>query len=95
MQDRGAETPPGPVPFVSLTAPSGATWTFGDEAAADRIEGTATEFSQVVAQTRNVKDTALRVTGPVAEDWMSKAQCFAGGAADPPPPGTRFRERVH
>jgi hypothetical protein len=29
------------------------------------------------------------VTGPVATQWMSIAQCFAGGAVDPPAPGTR------
>ena len=85
------EEPPGPMPFVKLTAPSGEVWTFGENDGANRIEGGATEFCQVVTQTRNVKDTALNVTGPVAEDWMSKAQCFAGGRNDPPPPGARFR----
>ncbi|HCD17768.1 MAG TPA: TIGR03084 family protein, partial [Rhodobiaceae bacterium] len=28
--------------------------------------------------------------GPIATDWMSKAQCFAGGPETPPAPGTRF-----
>lgn len=85
------EDPPGPMPLVKLTAPSGDIWTFGDDDGANYIEGNATEFCQVVTQTRNVKDTSLKVTGPVAADWMSKAQCFAGGRNDPPPPGTRFR----
>ncbi|MCA8901135.1 MAG: TIGR03084 family protein [Hyphomonas sp.] len=85
-------TPPELVPFVRLEAPSGEIWTFGEDTSGNRIEGCATEFCQVVTQTRNVKDTALTVTGPVAEDWMSKAQCFAGGRNDPPPPGTRFRQ---
>lgn len=87
-------TPPGPMPFISLTAPSGDTWTFGEDNGKDRIEGRATEFCQVVTQTRNIKDTALHVSGPVAEDWMSKAQCFAGGQNDPPAPGTRFRADI-
>ena len=86
------EEPPGPMPFVKLTAPSGAVWTFGEDDGENRIEGRATEFCQVVTQTRNVKDTALKVRGPVAEDWMSKAQCFAGGRNDPPPPGARYRQ---
>ncbi len=88
------EDPPGPMPFLKLSAPSGATWTFGEEDGANRIEGRATEFCQVVTQTRNIKDTELKVTGAVATDWMSKAQCFAGGRNDPPPPGTRFRASV-
>ncbi|WP_273186194.1 TIGR03084 family metal-binding protein [Hyphomonas adhaerens] len=85
------EDPPGPMPVVKLTAPSGEIWTFGDDDGTNLIEGSATEFCQVVTQTRNVKDTALKIAGPVAADWMSKAQCFAGGRSDPPAPGTRFR----
>ena len=85
------QEPPGPMPFVKLTAPSGEVWSFGEDDASNRIEGSASEFCQVVTQTRNVKDTSLAVIGPVAADWMSKAQCFAGGRNDPPEPGTRFR----
>jgi hypothetical protein len=36
----------------------------------------------------------LRVTGSVATDWMSKAQCFAGAPETPPAPGTRFTRQV-
>jgi uncharacterized protein (TIGR03084 family) len=88
------EEPLGPMPFVRLTAPSGELWTYGEDDGVNRIEGSATEFCQVVTQTRNIKDTALNVTGPVALDWMSKAQCFAGGRNDPPAPGTRYRATV-
>ena len=84
--------PPGPMPVVRLIAPSDAEWTFGEDDGTNRIEGSAAEFCQVVTQTRNVQDTDLKVTGPIAEDWMSKAQCFAGGRNDPPEPGTRFRQ---
>ncbi|WP_416899106.1 MAG: TIGR03084 family metal-binding protein [Minwuia sp.] len=83
------ETPPGPMPFVKLTAPSGEIWTYGEELPGERIEGLAEEFCQVVTQVRNIADTSLQVTGPVATDWMSKAQCFAGAASPPPAPGTR------
>jgi hypothetical protein len=48
--------------------------------------------AEVVTQVRNVADTKLAVTGESARRWMSIAQCFAGAAADPPPPGTRFRQ---
>lgn len=89
--NRGEE-PPGPVPRVTLAAPSGDTWEWNPDNETDAVEGSATEFCQVVTQTRNIADTKLAVTGPVARRWMSVAQCFAGGVEDPPPPGTRTIE---
>lgn len=83
------EDPPGPMPFVKLTAPSGASWEYGDAQTENVIEGAAEEFCQVVTQTRNIADTGLAVTGSIAKDWMSKAQCFAGPPETPPAPGTR------
>lgn len=80
---------PDPMPELHLTAPSGAVWTFGGPDAENRITGSATEFAQVVTQTRNIADTALDVQGPVATRWMQSAQCFAGPQQPPPPPGTR------
>jgi uncharacterized protein (TIGR03084 family) len=80
---------PDQVPHLRLTAPSGDLWEWNAENAADRIEGTATEFCQVVTQTRNIADTGLEVSGDVARQWMSIAQCFAGPPENPPPPGTR------
>lgn len=87
-QVRG-ERRPAVKPHVRLTAPSGAVWAFNDERDDERIEGPATAFCQVVTQTRNIADVPLAVTGAVASDWMSKTQCFAGGAETPPPPGLR------
>jgi uncharacterized protein (TIGR03084 family) len=84
------ETPPGPMPHLVLTAPSGAIWTHGEPSTEERIEGPAEDFCMVVTQTRNVADTRLDVTGAVAADWMSKAQCFAGAPNPPPAPGARF-----
>ncbi len=84
--------PPEPRPFVSLIAPSGKVWSFGDDTGADRIEGSAVDFCRVVTQTRNVADTALRVIGPNATLWMANAQCFAGPPNQPPPPGERRKE---
>jgi uncharacterized protein (TIGR03084 family) len=82
---RGFEPPEVPI-FVRLQAPNGATWEWGDAGAADRVEGDATEFCLVVTQRRNVADTSLAITGPVATQWMQIAQAFAGppGAGRPP-----------
>lgn len=85
---------PQPMPHVKLTAPSGAVWEFGEPGTGNAIEGSAVEFAQVVTQTRNIADTALKVEGPNATEWMSIAQCFAGGAEEPPAPGTRGPKRA-
>ena len=78
--------PPDTKPIhVELRAPSGATWTFGDAAAADRIAGSASDFCRVVTQRRHVADTHLDVRGAAAEEWMRVAQAFAG----PPGEGRR------
>jgi len=90
------QDPPSPMPHIVLTAPSGAIWTFGDENETERIEGSATEFCQVVTQTRNVADTRLAVSGPNATAWMAVAQCFAGPPETPPAPGTRkINQKAH
>ncbi len=81
---------PETVPHLTLTAPSGAVWEFGETGAPDRISGSAVEFAQVVTQTRNIADTSLSVEGPIATAWMAEAQCFAGPPETPPAPGTRF-----
>ena len=80
---------PDAVPFVDLVAPSGARWTFGEERADESVSGSAEEFCQVVTQTRNIGDTGLAVSGPVATRWMEIAQCFAGAPVDPPKTGER------
>ena len=86
--NRGLE-PPGPPPHLLLTAPSGEVWSYNDPSDVDRIEGKAVDFCLTVTQVRNVGDTDLRVTGDVANQWMSIAQCFAGAPTDPPPVGYR------
>ncbi len=83
------EAAPEPRPHLKLTAPSGEVWLYNDPSATEVIEGAADEFCQVVTQVRNIADTQLKVTGANAKNWMSKAQCFAGAAEPPPPPGTR------
>jgi uncharacterized protein (TIGR03084 family) len=83
---------PSEVPYVRLRAPSGQTWEWNPPCETNRVEGSASEFCQVVTQVRGLGDTKLHVVGDVARRWMSIAQCFAGPASDPPAPGTRFRE---
>jgi uncharacterized protein (TIGR03084 family) len=81
---------PEPAPYVELTAPSGAIWSWNAPQEANRVTGSAVEFAQIVAQTRNWKDTAVKVNSEVAQRWMQQAQCFAGPPNSPPAPGTRF-----
>lgn len=85
---RGLEAPVGAI-ALRLAAPSGVVWAWGADEAPERIEGPAEDFALVVCQCRNVADTRLKVAGRAAASWMAIAQCFVGGASDPPPPGTR------
>ena len=68
---------------VELTGPDEQRWTWGPAGAADRVTGPALDFCLAVTQRRHLDDLALTVTGPVATEWMSIAQAFAG----PPGPG--------
>ena len=81
--------------YVELTAPSGATWTHGDPAAANRITGSASDFCRVVTQRRNLADTDLKVAGPAAQDWMRVAQAFAGPPGEGRRPGQFPKDRAH
>lgn len=89
---RGME-PPGPAPYVRLTGPSGAVWEWNEAQEDNRVEGLAVDFARVVTQVRNLADTGLRTVGPVAADWMARAQCFAGPPEEPPAPGARHTVR--
>ena len=66
---------------VRLKAPSGDTWAW-NESAQQTVTGDALDFCLVVTQRRHVDDTRLTVDGPLAAEWMSIAQAFAG------PPGS-------
>lgn len=66
---------------VELTAPSGEVWTWGSDGARDRITGPALDFCLLVTRRRHRADTAMVAAGPVADQWLSIAQSFAG------PPG--------
>ncbi len=81
------------MPYLQLKSPSGEIWEWGEPNQAESIEGDCTEFCRVVAQTRNIADTSLKVIGPIATEWMEMAQCFAGPPETPPSPGQRHISR--
>lgn len=76
FRNNGREVPQVPV-RVELLAPSGASWTWGPEDAADRVTGSALGFCLVATQRRHVDDTDVTTTGPVAAEWVAIAQTFA------------------
>jgi uncharacterized protein (TIGR03084 family) len=76
--NRGMQ-PPDTEVYVELRGPDGDTWTWGDPAADNRVEGSALDFCLVVTQRRLVADTDLKTTGDSAREWMQVAQAFAGG----------------
>ncbi|HEY0717767.1 MAG TPA: TIGR03084 family metal-binding protein [Streptosporangiaceae bacterium] len=73
---------------VELTAPDGDVWTWGPEGATNRVAGAALDFCLAVTQRRHLADTRLVVTGPVASQWMTIAQAFAGPAGPGRPPAS-------
>ena len=66
---------------VELVAPSGETWTYGPEDAAQRVTGSAYDFALLVTQRRNRADLDVTAVGEDADRWLDIAQAFAG------PPG--------
>jgi len=83
-QARGLAVPATPV-RVELRAPSGDVWAFGPEDASDAVRGPALDFCLAVTQRRHLDDLDLDLQGPVATEWLSIAQAFAG----PPGPGRK------
>jgi uncharacterized protein (TIGR03084 family) len=83
-QARGLPVPDAPV-RVELGGPSGDVWVFGPEDAQNTVRGPALDFCLAVTQRRHIDDLDLHRQGPVAEEWLSIAQAFAG----PPGPGRR------
>lgn len=79
---RGDEAPEGEV-RVELLAPDRSTWSWGPEDAEDRVTGSALDFCLLVTQRRHRDDVDVAAHGPLADDWLDRAQAFAG----PPGPG--------
>ena len=80
FESHGLEAPDTDI-RVELTAPDGTLWTWGDPVAPERVVGPALDFCLVVTQRRHPDDTDLVATGPIASQWLTIAQAFAG------PPG--------
>jgi uncharacterized protein (TIGR03084 family) len=76
---------PGEPVRVELTAPSGELWTWGPADADDRVTGPAIDFCLLVTRRRHRDDLAVQAAGPVAGEWLTIAQAFAG----PPGPGRK------
>jgi len=70
---------------VELVGPSGDTWSWGPQDAADRVAGPALDFCLLVTQRRHRDDVAVVATGAAADEWLDIAQSFAG----PPGEGRR------
>ena len=68
---------------VRLALPSGGTWEFGDDGLEDSVSGPIEDFCLVLTRRRHVADTALVTSGPIAGEWMTVGQAYAG----PPGPG--------
>jgi len=63
---------------IELTAPSGETWAWGPQDAAQTVTGSAYDFCLRVTQRRHRDDLDLVATGPDADRWLDLAQAFAG-----------------
>jgi uncharacterized protein (TIGR03084 family) len=80
-------TPPTTDVRLELTSPDGDHWTWGDPLASDTITGPVRDFCLVVTQRRHPADTDLIATGPLAHEWLTLAQAFAGHPGLGRPPG--------
>ena len=76
---------------VELVSPSGELWAWGTAQAVNRVRGNALDFCLVVTQRRHPADTHLQIEGPIAAEWLSIAQAFAG----PPGPGRQPGQFPH
>ena len=86
-------TPPTVPVRVELNGPDNDLWVWGPDDAADRVTGDALDFCLAVTQRRHLSDTNLTVVGPVATEWMSIAQAYAGAVGPGRPAGQFVAER--
>ncbi|WP_122819060.1 TIGR03084 family metal-binding protein [Nocardioides pantholopis] len=79
FRNRGLDAPAAEF-RIQLTAPSGETWAWGPEDAAQSVTGSAYDFCRLVTQRVHRDDTDLVALGADAEQWLTIAQAFAGPA---------------
>lgn len=72
------DDPGDPVRLVVHVPDGAGEWAWGPDDAADRIEGSALGVALVFTQRRHPSRTDVVATGPVATQWLSIAQAFAG-----------------
>lgn len=84
----GHPVPTVPV-WIELTAPDGATWTWGSERARDRVSGSAADLCLVLTGRRTSTETGLAVTGAVVGEWLAIGRVYPGA---PDIPGGRRSE---
>jgi uncharacterized protein (TIGR03084 family) len=85
--------PPAAPVRVELNGPDNDRWRWGPDDAPNRVTGDALDFCLAVTQRRHLSDTNLSVVGPVATEWMSIAQAYAGAAGPGRPAGQFAVER--
>ncbi|WP_370966903.1 maleylpyruvate isomerase family mycothiol-dependent enzyme [Amycolatopsis sp. cg9] len=61
---------------VELTGPGGELWTWGPEAAAQRVRGSALDFCLRVTHRRSRAETGLTAVGGDADKWLDIARVF-------------------
>ena len=76
------ETPPDTEFGITLTSPSGETWTYGPEDATQRITGSAWDFARLVTQRAHRDDLDVHAEGTDADHWLDIAQAFAGPSGE-------------
>jgi uncharacterized protein (TIGR03084 family) len=77
FRNNGLEVPA--VAFrIQLVSPSGETWAWGPEDAAQTVTGSAWDLCLLATQRVHRTDTDLVATGADADRWLDVAQCFAG-----------------
>lgn len=79
------ETAPARDVALELSSPTGELWRWGVPDARDVVRGSAEEFCLVVTQRRHLDDTSL-VVSDLGRHWLVRAQAFAGGPSNGPPP---------
>lgn len=73
---RLARIVPQPV-FVELTAPAGATWTFGSPSAPTHVCGMAAQFCRIGARRLNAHDSSVTASGPLADATLQLLRNYA------------------
>jgi uncharacterized protein (TIGR03084 family) len=84
---RGLHVPTEPI-RIDAISPSGELLQFGHPDASNVVRGDLHELALVVTQRLHVDDTTITTVGPVARQWLSIAQAFAG-----PPGSGRARQQ--